>query len=56
MWVDQRGLLNTAEPSDWTGLVEISQRDFLLLKLTPADQVHDALDTVEDEIYDAVEA
>ena len=56
MWVDQRRLLNTTEPFDWTELVEISMRVFGLLKLTSANQVHDVLDTVEDEIFDAVEA
>ena len=56
MWVDQRGLLNTTEPSDWTGLLDLSDRDFVILKLTPSDPIHDMLDAVEDEIADAVAA
>jgi hypothetical protein len=52
MWVDERRVVHTSEPSHWTEVLKLSPSSFAALLRTPPAEIHDMLDEIEDDLFD----
>jgi hypothetical protein len=52
MWVDERHMVHTGEPSHWTAVIKLSPSSLAALRRTPPAEIYDMLDEVEDAFFE----